>query len=368
MRIGFDARLMTETGVGRYIKNLLGQYLRLNKDDEFFIFLSPYAFNRFAAPAKNWHKVKISVSWHSFSEQLILPLILLRYRLDLVHFPYFNVPILYPGKYIITVHDLIIDHFPTGRASTLPFLFYHLKRISYRLIMHYALRHASKILAISKSTRREIIDHYGINPEKITVTYDALEEGFIKSKQNYTPRKKYDFDYFLYVGNAYPHKNLALLCRAFTDSSINSKLKLVLAGDDHFFYPRLKKFVGEKKLDDYIIFAGHCNDRSLSELYKSARGLIIPSLMEGFGLPNLEAVYFNCLPIVSDIPVFREIWGNDLIYFNPRDIKKLKTAMLRLINLTASEKNKILLKAKLVLKKFSWQATAADTLLQYRLV
>ena len=113
MRIGFDARLIQETGVGRYIDNLLAEFKTQDKNHEFFIFLKSESFADFKIENDKWHKIEVNWRWHSLKEQLLMPLLLNKYKLDIVHFPYFNVPLLYFGKYIITVHDLIINHFPT---------------------------------------------------------------------------------------------------------------------------------------------------------------------------------------------------------------------------------------------------------------
>lgn len=364
MRIGFDARLINETGVGRYIENLLEE-LKVDRQNEYFIFLTPAAFKEFRLPGKNWQKIAIDLRWHSLKEQLLMPFILNKYSLDLVHFPYFNVPFFYRGKYLITVHDLIIDHFLTGRASTLPSLIYILKFMFYKLVLSNALRNAVKIFAISSSTKNEIIKHYKIKPEKIIVTYDALDRGILNIKNRQFGKKIYKFEYILYVGNAYPHKNLEKLINLFADPRINSRAKLVLTGDDWFFYPRLKKSVKDNHLSQFVIFFGHANDLQLASLYSHAKGLVIPSLMEGFGLPNLEAVFYNCLPVVSDIPVFREVWGNDLLFFDPHNGQDLKVAVLKLLNLDKNERLKRLTSAKKRLGLFSWKKTAKATQLQY---
>lgn len=365
MRIGFDARLINETGVGRYIANLLEELKVVDCQNEYFIFLTPAAFKDFRLPDKNWQKIAVDLRWHSLKEQLLMPFILNKYSLDLVHFPYFNVPFLYRGKFLITVHDLIIDHFLTGRASTLPSLIYFLKFMLYKLVLSNALRNAVKIFAISESTKKEIMEHYKIKPEKIIVTYDALDRGIFNIKNSQVGKRIYKFDYLLYVGNAYPHKNLEMLVNLFADQKINSRVKLVLTGDDWFFYPRLKKRVKENGLNQNVIFFGRADNLQLASLYSHAIGLVIPSLMEGFGLPNLEAVFYNCLPVVSDISVFREVWGNDLLFFDPHNRQDLTEAVLKLLNLDKYERLKRLSSAKKRLDLFSWKKTAKATQLQY---
>src|SRR3989344_6169045 len=300
-RIGFDARLVSETGVGRYIKNLLHHLSVLDKKNIYYIFLNSSDMAKIGFRNPNFHKIAFDVKWHSLKEQLIFPLILIKYRLDIVHFPYFNIPILYPFRYLVTFHDLIIDHFPSGRASTMPYLFYSAKKFFYKIIVRIALQKAVRILAISRTTKNELINHYRISPEKIAVTYDALDSDFEKLSLNFRPEKTFNFDYILYVGNAYPHKNLEKLVYLWQDPQISSRVKLVLAGSDWFFYPRLSRIVDSLNLKNKVYFFGSASDKQLINLCSGARALIIPSKMEGLGLPNLEAVSLNLFPLVSDI-------------------------------------------------------------------
>ena len=365
-RLGFDARLIGETGVGRYIKNLLLCLSLIDPVNLYFIFLKSNDLPKFNFRNPNFHKIALDVKWHTLGEQLLLPFILQKYKLDLVHFPYFNVPLFYPGKYLVTVHDLIIDHTRTGRATTLPFPIYLAKRLFYKLILIKALKRAVKILTISKSTKKEIISHYQIPEDKILVTYDALDSDFLRLAQKLVPKKYYPFDYLLYVGNAYPHKNLEKLIMVMNDPQIKQRVKLVLAGTDWFFYPRLKKMVDQLKLKKSVYFFGNASDKQLIDLYFHARALIIPSLMEGFGLPNLEAVCLGVLPLVSDIKVFREIWGNSLLYFNPHDQDDIKRIIISALNLPKQKIKKLVAKAQTRIDRFSWQKTAKDTLLQYQ--
>src|SRR4030043_2146073 len=115
-------------------------------------------------------------------------------------------------------------------------------------------------------------------------------------------------NYFLYVGNAYPHKNLERLIQAVSKLGFLD-FKLILVGKEDYFYKRLKTKAKKVSLEGKVIFYGGIGRGELSYLYKNAQALILPSLMEGFGLPGLEAMAAGCPVICSDIPVFREIYG-----------------------------------------------------------
>lgn len=152
-------------------------------------------------------------------------------------------------------------------------------------------------------------------------------------------------NYFLYVGNAYPHKNVEILVRA----AVRAGVKVLYVGKDDYFYKRLH--ISPKTV----------TDEDLARLYEHAEALVFPSLMEGFGLPALEALARGCPVIASDIPVFHEILGDVPQYFHPDDedelIECLKHPPLR---------SKIFLeKAAAIVKKYNWCKMATETLALY---
>ena len=126
MRIGIDCR-MWNTTTGRYVREIVNQIVKLDSENEYVLFFLDKDFDNVHFP-KNFKKVRADITWHSFAEQLVLPFIFLREKLDLLHIPHFNLPILYPKKFVVTIHDLTILRVNTGRASTRNYLFYQVKR------------------------------------------------------------------------------------------------------------------------------------------------------------------------------------------------------------------------------------------------
>ncbi len=369
MRIGIDARLYNKTGVGRYIRNIIFELSLIDTHNDYIVYLNREDYTNFDPPGKNWTKKLLNIPWHTIKEQIILPSILTKDNLDVVHFPYFNVPIFYPKKYLLTIHDLIVDHFDTGRASTLPSIIYKIKRLGYKTAMKRGILRADVITAISETTKKEIIDHYRVNPEKIIITYDALDNNFKMKLKNQKKEKYYSFPYLLYVGNAYPHKNLEKLIEAFKLLTKKYKsLHLVLAGDDNFFYPRLKKIAKSNNILEKVIFFGEANDKQLINLYSYAKCLVFPSLMEGFGLPNLESIACGTLPAISSIPVFREIWGDEVAMFDPGNFQDIADKISLNINLTNEKYTSKIKKLQTMVQRFSWRATAISTLNLYETI
>ncbi len=334
--IGIDGRLIKETGVGRYTKNLFRHLLTITGSQKY-----------------NYDLFQPKIRWHSLAEQIFLPLWLLFKNYDLVHFTYFSLPIFYPKKFVVTIHDLIPWHFSTGKASRLPLFFYRLKHFFYRVVLWIGARRAQKIIAVSQTTKEEIIEHLKIKAEKIKVIYEGVAKNFQLKKRK---------SYFLYVGNAYPHKNLESLIKAFQKIE---NYKLILVGPKDYFYQRLEKEFSNNK---NIVFYGPAEEQQLISLYQQAQALINPSLMEGFGLPGLEAMACGCPVICADIPAFKEIYQNAAIYFEIKEgkmIKKIREAINKFLAMTEKDKKDLIFKGKKQAEKYSWEECSRQTLEVY---
>lgn len=355
MKIGIDARLIEETGVGRYIRNLISELAVLDTEDEFIIYLRKKSFDSFIPPNEKWQRRLADVPWHTAQEQFVMPWILVKEHLDILHVPYFNIPVFYPGRMIITIHDLTILHFNTGKATTLPLPIYKLRRLGYYLILAVGLIRSKKVIAVSETTKKEIIDHFHMPAEKIAVTYEGIDE-HLKIQDSQLKKTLIDGSYLLYVGNAYPHKNLESLTRAFKE--VKGKTKLVLVGKEDFFYKRLKKETNE----DRIIFYGEAKDSELANLYAHATALVFPSLMEGFGLPALEAISMGCPVVCSDIPVLHEILGEQALYFDPNSPHDIQQKIERALEHPKKPTN-----VKSLIDRFQWSDLAKKTILLYHM-
>lgn len=374
MRIGIDARLWNETGVGRYIRNLVSSLHKLDTKNQYILFVTSEmyrdkAFDFTQVEKSNWKVVASDIRWHTVEEQLLFYKALENEYLDVVHFPYFSIPILYTRPFVFTIHDLIINHFPTGKASTLPSPVYYLKRMGYQFILKQAAKKAKKIIAVSQTTKQEIIDHLPVTSNKIAVTYEGVDSKLIALKDKISrstlPKSVTDDRYFLFVGNAYPHKNVERLVDAFAlFTKETPNVKLVMVGKQNYFYTRLEKKVTKLHLQDKIVFTGAANDKELAALYTYAEALIFPSLMEGFGLPGLEAMQHDCVVIASDIPVFKEVYKDAAVYFDPLDIHALNATMLKVF----ADKKKYHTyreKGKKLVTSYSWDTMAKETLAVY---
>lgn len=363
MLIGIDCRFWNQTGVGRYTRNLVRELTSLDSQNKYVLFVREQDQKEIKISNAKFKIVPVSIPWHSLKEQLVFPQILKKENLDLVHFPYFSVPYFYKRPYVVTIHDLIVNKFNTGKASTLPFFLYQAKRYGYKLVLSNALKNAKKIIVPSESVKKDILSLYkNISFEKIQVTYEGGFEENIKFKTSNI--KKIDGEYFFRIGNFYPHKNVENLLLAFSEfkKNKNSGIKLVLAGKKDYFYNRIKNMITKLNMDDNISFVEDPDDKTLVSLYENALATIVPSFMEGFSLTAVEAMSCGSALLLSDIAVHREICKDAAIYFDPNSVDKIKEGLNQLVSISQKDKEALIEKEKLRAKDFSWEKMAEQTL------
>src|SRR5579884_2753134 len=365
MRIGIDARFYSEAGIGRYIRNLIAELSVVDKDNEYFIFLLDKNFDQVKLP-KNFKKVRANFKWYGLQEQIKFPQLLTKYNLDLVHFPHFNIPILYRGKFVVTIHDLIHQKFQMRRVTTRDPLTYRLKQIGYKKVFSTALKKSRKVITVSDYVKDELVKKWNVNEDKIVVTKEAAEEKFldlskrIKDSEVKETLAKYKIKppFIYYIGNAHPHKNVEGLIKAFLILRKNYQyLTLVLSGHDHYFWERIKK---ENQQRD-IIYTGYVSDREAICILKSAAVYVQPSFEEGFGIPLLEAFAVGTPVASSKTSSLPEVGGDGAIYFDPKDAQEMAKQLQKLLNDQKLRKT-LTEKGRERYQQFSWKKMAKETL------
>ncbi|MBI5766057.1 glycosyltransferase family 4 protein [Candidatus Falkowbacteria bacterium] len=381
MKIGIDARLYgaKHGGIGRYAQKLIEHLEKIDlpaealaqagTENQYFIFLQKNNFSEYQPRNKNFSKVLADFRAYGWREQILFPKLLNKHNLDFVHFTHFNAPIFYHKKFIVTIHDLIISHYPDSRATTLnPFL-YKIKLFFYNIVINHAAKGAEKIIAVSEYTKNDIIKFLKVAPEKISVTYEGfdLPKDIDRDCQNIIQHFGINGEYILYVGSAYPHKNLEKLLMAFKKIvEAKNDLKLVLVGKKNYFYERLEQEIKKLNLQNNVILAGYCDDNQLACLYKNAKAYVFPSLIEGFGLPPLEAQSYGVPVASSNAACLPEILGDSVLYFDPKNINDMAEKISQIIN-DENLRNDLINKGFENLKKYSWENCAKETLDLYML-
>lgn len=370
MIIVIDGRLWFESGIGRYIRNLVTNLRNIDKENEYKILLLKKDLDKIKL-GDNFQKIEADFRWYSLAEQYSLPKILKKLQPDLVHFPHFNVPISYKGKYVVTIHDLIHQHFPTRAASTRNPLIYKMKKYGYKRVFDSAVKNSLKIITPSEFVKGQLEHEWSVDRSKIVVTPEGVDDSILNITRS-LGRKEADSvlgkfningSYIFYIGNAQPHKNIFELIDAFRlVKQMYPDLSLVLSGPQNFFWQKIK----DKIKDKAIIFTGYINDEEMVALYKNAECFVMPSLEEGFGIPVLEAMACGCPVVSSQNGSLPEVGGDGAVYFDPNNIEDMAEKISKVLDDKGLRRN-LIEKGLKRYKEFSWQKMAEQTLEVYQL-
>ena len=373
MRVGIDARFYgpKQKGLGRYVQKLIENLEKVDLTNQYVIFLRKENWSAYQPTNLNFKKVLADYRWYSLPEQILMPFKIYQAKVDLMHFPHFNVPILYSGKIITTIHDMLMHKSRGKEATTLPFCTYLVKRAGYKFAFKRAVEKSVKIIVPSESTKNELINNYGIEEDKVSITYEGVNIDLFQKKINKRRvLERYNFKrkYFVYVGNAYPHKNLdrAIEAVVYVNEKLKKKVDLVIITSRGIFEKKLKKCVKKHKAQEYTKLLGYVSDEELGVLLRESVAFIYPSIDEGFGLQGLESMAAGTLVLASNISVFKEIYGKNAIYFNPLDFSSIAKAMEDVMNLDSNKRGQLIKKSQMFIKRYSWTKMAKDTLQIYK--
>jgi glycosyltransferase involved in cell wall biosynthesis len=344
MRLTIDARMMgpaNTRGIGRVVEELVKAIQPMKGADEVTL-------------------VQDAIPWYGVAEQTKLPDILSATRPDVVFFPHWNVPLLYRAPFVVMIHDLLLLHEPaSAKISTKGFLTQLIKRIGYRIVLSHAIRGSKKILVPTEDVAADIRRFYRSAESKIVVIGEGMPVPDVDSVLQ-PPEQP---PYLLMVGSAYPHKGHETFFDAWSVvAEAHPDLRLRIVGEKDVFMNRLIRLAEERKLPR-IEFLGSVDDARLADLYRRATAYVFPSRFEGFGLPPLEALSHGCPALVSDIPVLREVLGNEsVIFFQPSDSDAILRAISRVVSGGQETRAEAIRSARELAHRHSWRRSAEKTL------
>lgn len=385
MVIGYDASrafIKDRTGTENYSYQLLLALSKIDKKNHYIVYLRPGT-----KMEEKWSgNFKFqAISWPRLWTQVGLAKQTFEDNLDVLFIPAHTIPLVYkPGlKTVVTVHDLGSEYLPSMHQIK--------QRLYLGFMQKYQLESATKLIAVSKATKEDLIKRIGIEPKKIEVVYEGFNYKLFKHVKSDTKFNSLK-SYFLFVGTVQPRKNLARLIEAFARycgllgvlprhspsfvqhfsqvrvskigapravSPLATPNLLIVGGkgwlsDDIY---KLPKLLG---IENKVKFLGHVPDEDLPALYSGAEALLFPSLFEGFGLPILEAQACGCPVLTSNVSSMPEVAGRGAIFVNPYDIddivdgmRKIEDGRLRVKIVKAGLEN---------IKRFSWEKAAKETL------
>lgn len=369
MKILIDARFwgLENTGIGRYTIGLVRSLTKIDRKNDYYILLRKKYFNQLNFPS-NWNKILADIPHYSFNEQRLLPKIIKDINPDLTHFLHFNVPVIFRGKFVVTIHDLLMHKQKGLEATTLSPIKYFAKSLGYKGVFAFAVKKSQMIIVPSNAVKGEIVDYYNIREDKVVVTHEGVDTLPVKGDKTRI-LKKFGIDsaYFIYTGNAYPHKNLKRALKAIL--TLNKKRKdpvlFAIVCARSAFSEKLEKLVDEMGASKYVKLLGFVPDYELGVLYRNSLGFLFPSLSEGFGLPGLEAILCGTVTLASNIPVFKEAYGDCVIYFDPFEPSSIKKAMEGVLSMAPEVRASLIKKAQKFASRYSWDKMARQTLKVY---
>ena len=370
MNIGFDFRMggAINSGIGRYVFELLKKILEHDQNNQYTIFYNQYNVDQndlmVLAGFPNVTLVPTKFRHYSIvGEQFLFWRLLNRYQFDLVHFPNFNVPVRYQRPYVVTIHDMVHHKISGHKKSTL-FFFY-----GYKYVITKAAEHARKIITVTGAAKQDIVEMLGVPADKVKVIYEApflenTNEAMVtKVKQRFLLSRPY----FFFVGTMERKKNLVNLAKGFELFLEKYKLDmdLVIAGKSDPHYPEIKFQMMQIKHHNRLVFTDFVTDATLSALYQGAYAFVTASLHEGFGLPGVEAMQFGLPVLASNTAVFNEVYDNAAIYFEAEDPADIAEKM----RLIAQDQKFYLKMREQSLQRstvFDWSDAAQKTLRVYQ--
>jgi glycosyltransferase involved in cell wall biosynthesis len=350
------------SGIGSYIAGLLFNFARIDNEFSFDV-IAPHRECLPEPWPATFRYVCGRSPIYSIGEQWEIAR--LSRRSLLLHCPHYNAPLLYRGNLVVTIHDLIHITDPNFKRTLAAWLYA-------RPMFHLVARRAVCIIADSEFTKQQIVEHLAIPPSKIVVIYLGVSNHFRPHDRGQAFLRVssllgLDQPYILFVGNLKPHKNAKTLLRAFAQICAHrdfDRQLLILGGDGKWKADLVNECV-RLGIDAHTVFAPHVPHDDLPWVYGAAEILVLPSLIEGFGFPVLEAMACGTPVVCSRAASLPEVAGDAAEYFEPSNVDDLAGAIERVLGSPARQdalRQKGLERAK----QFSWEECARRHLEVYR--
>jgi glycosyltransferase involved in cell wall biosynthesis len=368
MHIGFNAHLLSLSrnyrgaGINAYIYYLLKNLEQIDSAHQYSVFLSERRFTskRFTVRRTRWptERPLVRILW----EQLVQPVALQRAGIDLLHALAFAGPLVAPCPFVVTIYDLAFLRFPEA--------FRRGNRWYLRTFTALSARRARRVIAISESTKRDVVDMLGVPADQVDVVYCGVDETFrplpAAEVECFREQRALPKRFILFLGTLEPRKNVQKLIRAYGQwRTVEPDIpKLVVAGAKGWYYERIFAEVERLGLAGQVIFPGYVAQEELPLWYNAADLFVYPSKFEGFGLPVLEAMACGTPAVTTHAASLPEVAGDAAWLVSPDDEAELVEAVRRVLKdevLRQEMKARGLAHAA----KFTWEHTARQTLDAY---
>lgn len=334
MKIGFDGKRATNnlTGLGNYSRSLIAQLAEFFPQNQYFVYspkIKEHAQIRHFLTSKGIES-RLPDQPGLFWRTSGIKKQLLKDNIDLFHGLSHEIPLRIQNsgiRSIVTIHDLIFLKFPQ--------YFGRIDRLIYKLKARYSCRHADKIVAISECTKRDIIEFFHTDPDKIEVIYQSCDDSFkspssAQTKQEVRIRHTLPSKYILNVGTIETRKNLLTLIKALPQ--IHADYQLVVVGKSTAYADLVRDEIANLGLKNRVHFLQNVPFDELPSIYQMADAFVYPSLYEGFGIPIIEALYSGIPVIAATGSCLEEAGGENSLYVSPFDEIALSAAINKVLN------------------------------------
>jgi alpha-1,3-rhamnosyl/mannosyltransferase len=366
-RLGIDARKLADFGIGSYLQGLLGELVVLAEESDVVVLVAAESRDLLPELPERWRLVEVEAPGYTVWEQMAVPLAAVRAGVKVLHVPHYVIPLLYPGRIVVTIHDIIHVLFPEFLRHALGFAYA-------RFLIRAAVRRSSRVVAVSRTTADDLRRLFGANEARLRVIPNGINEEFFAPGDPAVDEALRDRlgvrqPYLLHVGNHKPHKNVEGVLKAYqilVHGGLAAPPPLVLAGG---FAPdgELAQRAAGMGLAERVHCLGHLERRELAALFRGAAVFVYPTLYEGFGLPVLEAMACGAPVVAGDVAAVREVAGDGVLRVNPRDVVELAGALRRLLD-QPDLCGQLGARGREAASRYRWRLAAEATLAEYRAV
>jgi len=377
LRIAFDARHVRDFGFGTYIRNLLHALASIGAPHRFFLISRHEDLHEFDGLPDNFERVFYEKRDTDRDNQIALPWLIRRLKVDLSHIPLQQVPFLMPRPYVVTVHDLSALVFD-ARAG-----WRHEARL---MALRRTFQRAGRVIAVSDSTLHDVVNIVGVSAGKVERIYGAPDpqfahhmpggdarsagpEAWERERLRILERYQVNYPFLLYAGTIRPQKNIPRLIEAFAlvkrelaGDPKYADLRLIIIGDEITKYPALRRAVIKTRVEKLVRFLGFVPLDTLRVFFEAASAFVFPSLHEGFGLPPLEAMAAGTPVVTSNVSSLPEVAGDAAMLVNPENVFDIARG-IREVLLDDELRAGLIRRGHEQVRRFSW-ATAARQVLE----
>jgi glycosyltransferase involved in cell wall biosynthesis len=350
--IAIDARIISSS-TGTYVERLLFYLQKIDTVNTYSVLLSAKDKDLWKPTADNFNVKIADFDNYSLAEQIGFKRFLDELSPDLVHFCMPQQPVFYIGAHITTFHDLTLVKTYNSDKN---WLIYHVKQFIGKYVFKKVAKTSQHIITPSEFTKKELVNFANISPKKITVTNEAADIFINKLKSYKHPFK----EFMLYVGQQSDYKNIRRLGDAHQELLQKYPgLGLILVGKINASALKNKEYFESQRYRN-IIFTDFLPDSQRDWLYANTSAYVFPSLMEGFGLPGLEAMGYGAPVVSSNATCLPEVYGDAAYYFNPNNTDDMARAIDEVLN-DKKLRNDLIQKGYKQIKKYSWRHMAEQT-------